>query len=256
MEFKEITAKDNPKIKLISALQASPKTRKESGLFVLEGLRLLNDAAENDVGFESLIVSKTAMEKYAQQIKLLARNAAETVRIPDHLFEKISDTKSPQGICAVSKMKTHSVSEIDPKGKYVLLDGLADPANLGAIARTGEALGISGLIVTGDTCDPYAPKSLRASMGTLLRLPVFRFEDVIKNSGLTFYACVVDADALDIATVSFSPGSALVIGNEANGISDAIKRWAQYRITIPMSGRTESLNAAAAAAIAVWEMMR
>ena len=256
MNYKEITAKDNPVIKLITGLQTSAKTRRESGLFVLEGLRLLSDAAENGVRFEKLIVSASAAEKYAKDVEIFAQNAAELIRIPDHLFEKISDTKSPQGVCAVCRTVTRAAGEIDRNGKYVLLDGVADPANVGAIARTGEALGISGIILTGNACDPYAPKTLRASMGTLLRLPLFFWENIGENPGLTLYACVVEKTAKDIGTLSFGPGSAIVIGNEANGISEAVKEAADHCVTVPMRGKAESLNAAAAAAIAIWEMMK
>ena len=256
MIYKEITAKDNPLIKLVGGLQTSAKARRESGLFVLEGLRLLSDAAENGVPFEKVIVSASAAEKYGEDLEILAQNAAERIRIPDHLFSKISDTKSPQGVCAVCKTVTRAADEIDRNGKYVLLDGVADPANVGAIARTGEALGVSGIILTGNSCDPYAPKVLRASMGTLLRLPLFFLDDIRQNPGLTLYACVVERSATDIRTCAFRQGSAIVIGNEANGISDAVRKAADHCVTVPMRGKAESLNAAAAAAIAIWEMMK
>lgn len=256
MIYKEITAKDNPLIKLIGGLQTSAKARRESGLFVLEGLRLLFDAAENGIPFEKLIVADSAAEKYAEDIEILARNAEALIRIPEYLFTKISDIKSPQGVCALCKTVTRAVGEIDRGGKYVLLDGVADPANVGAIARTGEALGVSGLILTGSGCDPYAPKVLRASMGTVLRLPLFFLDSITQNPGLTLYACVVERNATDIRSLSFAPGSAIVIGNEANGVSDEVRNAADHRVTVPMRGKAESLNAAAAAAIAIWEMMK
>ena len=246
-------------IKQVTLLQSSAKARKESGLFAAEGLRLLDDAAENGIRFEKLILSQTALEKYREKAALLMRNAAERFVVPDSLFTRLSDTKNPQGICAVCAIPEQDARQIDREGRYVALENVADPSNLGAIARTAEALGASGLIVSGDGCDPYSPKALRASMGTLLRLPLFVREDFVSflpSLGLTLYACVVEATAEKISEVSLGAGCAVIIGNEANGITPALRERADRLVTIPMKGRAESLNAAAAAAIAVWEMMK
>ena len=170
-EWKRLTSKENAVIKLVSSLQGSAKARRENGLFVLEGLRICEDALENGVRFTMLFVSDGAADRFSDAAARFAANAAECYRIPDHLFAKISDTKSPQGICAVCAMASKPVGEIDPAGRYVALERLADPANLGAVARTAEALGVSGLLVSADGCDPYSPKALRASMGTFLAAP-------------------------------------------------------------------------------------
>jgi TrmH family RNA methyltransferase len=175
------------------------------------------------------------------------------------LFKKISDTTSPQGIIALSEIHDNNTDNINPKGRYVALENVADPSNLGAISRTCEALGVSGIILTSGGCDPYSPKSIRASMGTLLRMPIIILDDFSKdlcNKGLISYSCVVDSDALPISDVDFKDGSIVIIGNEANGITDETKAKSDYRITIPMSGRAESLNASVAAAISIWEMMK
>ena len=258
-EWKRLTSKENAVIKLVSSLQGSAKARRENGLFVLEGLRICEDALENGVRFTMLFVSDGAADRFSDAAARFAANAAECYRIPDHLFAKISDTKSPQGICAVCAMASKPVGEIDPAGRYVALERLADPANLGAVARTAEALGVSGLLVSADGCDPYSPKALRASMGTLLRLPLFMADNLaseLSKTGLTLIACVVDPSAQPIGRVTFSNGCALLIGNEANGLTEHMKQAADQTVTIPMRGKAESLNAAAAAAIAMWEMMR
>ena len=257
-EIKVITSKDNPLIKLICGLQSSAKTRKNEGLFVLEGLRICEDAYENSIWFDKLIISKTAGEKYAEKLLNFYKNADEIYEIPDSLFQKISDTSSPQGVIAVVKIPKLS-PEISKSGRYIVLENLNDPSNLGAISRTAEALGVSGIILSKDSVDPYSPKSLRASMGTLLRMPVIILDDFanqLKASGLALYACVVDADALPITNVKFKDGCGLLIGNEANGLTDTIKAVANEKITIPMTGNAESLNAATAAAISMWEMMK
>lgn len=258
-KFKEITSKENSLIKLISQLQTSSKARKENGLFVLEGLRICFDAFDNGILFDKLIISHTAFEKYSDDIEKLSSKAEECYKIPDSLFKKISDTTSPQGIIAVSKIPVRDSLSINPEGRYIALENIADPSNLGAVARTAEALGISGLILSRGGCDPYSPKSLRASMGTLLRLPVVVLEDFgndLKKSGLKTYAAVVDNGAESAADISFSNGTALIIGNEANGITEETKALADEKITIRMSGKAESLNAAVAAAILMWEMMK
>ncbi len=257
-EIKVITSKDNPLIKLVCGLQSKASIRKKEGLFVLEGLRICDDACDNSIWFDKLIISKTAKEKYSEELKKFFKNADEIFEIPDSLFSKISDTASPQGVIAVVKIPSLS-PEILKSGRYIALENLNDPSNLGAISRTAEALGVSGIILSSDSVDPYAPKSLRASMGTLLRMPVIILNDFVNEivaSGLKTYACVVDSDATAITDITFDDGSILLIGNEANGLTDTAKVAATQCITIPMRGNAESFNAATAAAIAMWEMMK
>ncbi len=257
-EFIEITSKDNPLIKFVSGLQTSAKHRKEEGLFVLEGLRICDDAYQNNIKFDKLIVTKNALEKHNNTIQQFATISHCLYILKEDLFKKISDTNSPQGIIAVAKIPQNN-NTISKDGRYIALENLADPSNLGAIARTAEALGVDGIIMTGDSCDPYAPKSLRSSMGTLLRLPIFIVEDIIdfiKENGLRSFACVVDKDAESISLQQFKNGDVLLIGNEANGLSDFVKENSTHKITIKMQGKAESFNAAAAAAIAMWEMVK
>lgn len=258
-DFKEIRSRDNSLIKLVSRLQSSASARKENGLFVLEGLRLCSDAFLNGIRFDKLIVSFSAAGKYNNEISGFLSKTGECIKVPDNLFEKISDTKSPQGIIALCRIPEHNTRGISSAGRYVALENISDPSNFGAVARTAEALGADGLIVSSDGCDPYSPKVLRSSMGTVLRLPVFVAEDfelLLKSSGLKTYACVVDSSAESITVQKFSDGCAVLIGNEANGLTEKTVMTAYRRVTIPMKGKAESLNAAAAAAIAVWEMMK
>lgn len=257
-EIKVITSKDNPLIKLVCSLQNKTSARKKEGLFVLEGLRICDDACENSIWFDKLIISKTAKEKYREELEKFYKNTDEIFEIPDSLFLKISDTSSPQGVIAVVKIPSLS-PKILKNGRYIALENLNDPSNLGAISRTAEALGVSGIILSSDSVDPYAPKSLRASMGTLLRMPVIILNDFVNDinvSGLTTYACVVDSGATPITDVNFADGSILLIGNEANGLTNDAKNMADKQITIPMRGKAESFNAATAAAISMWEMMK
>lgn len=256
--FEKITSRENPLIKQIIALQGSAKSRKEAGLFVLEGLRICSDAFENGIHFEKLVVSESAVGKFTDIIGDFSDNAEKCVTVPDALFKKISDTTAPQGIIAVAKIPEKRV-EINPSGRYIGLEDLQDPSNLGAVARTAEALGVSGIVLTSDGCDPYSPKVLRASMGTLLRLPLYFADslcDFAKEHSLRTVACVVDRDATSVKEFEFANGDIILIGNEANGLTDSTKQQSAFRLTVPMSGRAESLNAAAAAAIVMWEMVR
>lgn len=256
--FKEITSKDNSLIKLVCDLQRSAKVRVENSLFVLEGLRICKDAFDNGIKFDKLIVSHTAFDKYYNEILEFSKISNENILIPDSLFKKISETTSPQGIIAVAKKPERC--EINfKKGRFIGLENLQDPSNLGAIARTAEALGVSGIIMSKNCCDPYAPKSIRASMGTLLRLPIFiteNFAEEIKDFGLVSYACVVDSNALPINEVNFSDGCVVAIGNEANGLTEETVKSSDFSVTIPMKGTAESLNASVAASIVAWEMMK
>ena len=257
-DFKVVTSKDNSLIKLVSSLQTSRKARKEHGMFVLEGARICDDAFDNGIGFDKLIVSNTAFLRLPDYIEKFKTVSKELYKIPDSLFERISDTSSPQGIIAICSHSTVKSAEIRRDGRYIALENVSDPSNLGAVARTAEALGVSGIILSGG-CDPFSPKALRASMGTLLRMPVSMWEDFsvgLKSCGLKSYACVVDGNAEKIGGIQFEDGCLLLIGNEANGLSESAVSGSDVRVTIPMSGRAESLNAAAAAAIAMWEMMK
>lgn len=258
-KFNVITSRENSLIKLTSSLQSSANARKENGLFVLEGLRIAKDAMDNGIWFDKLIISDTAFSKYQSEVEDFSEKSTECFKIPDSLFKKISDTTSPQGIIAIAELPKKKEGSIEKKGRYIALENLADPSNLGAVSRTAEALGVSGIILSRGGCDPYSPKSLRASMGTLLRMPIIIFDDFsreISESGLKTFACVVDKDALPITNTEICDGCVFVIGNEANGLTDETKSIADLLITIPMKGRAESLNAAVAASIAMWEMMK
>lgn len=252
-----ITSKDNANIKLISQLQKSPKKRREEGVFVLEGLRLCLDAIQNGFIPRKAFFSSSFLSKNSSLIQDFDQ-VPELYEICDGLFEKISDTVNPQGIlCTFTVPKSNEI-EINPNGKYIALDNIQDPSNLGAISRTAEAFAVDGLIVAGG-CDPYSSKSLRASMGALLRIPVIETEDMFelfKKYNLTSFASVVKPDATPINTIDFKEGSVVIIGNEANGISENTDLNSDYKFTIPMNGKAESLNAAVAASIIIWEMCK
>lgn len=258
-----ISAVSNPKIKAYTALATSKSKRRNEGLFVLEGLRLCTDVLRSGLKVKRLFFTQEAYEKNKGDIESLISISDESYQITQIVSEKMTDTKTPQGVfCVLPTLdKQLDSNKIDISGKYILLDNVQDPANLGAISRTAEALGISGIIVSGG-CDVYSPKALRASMGALLRIPVTETENVIetiekaKKDGIQVYASTPCEDADDITKISFTGGVITIIGNEANGVSESVIDCCNKKITIRMTGRAESLNAGAAASIIMWEMVK
>ena len=255
-----ITAKNNPKIKEIKGLLTSSKDRKNSGLFVLEGVRLCCDAVKSGCEIVSVFCTETCAEKYAVSINELKNATSDFFFVSEDVLKSISDTVTPQGVVCAVKMRSN---DFDYEGgkKYIALDTIQNPDNLGAISRTAEAFGIDGMVVCGG-CDIYNPKALRASMGALFRLPVKvckNLKDEIslcKKVGIMSFATVPDRDADDITKTDFSMGALCIIGNEGNGVSKEIIDVCDKKITIKMQGRAESLNAAAAASITMWELVK
>ena len=260
-----ITSVKNERVKAAAKLVSSAKARREQGLFVLEGLRLCMDVPRSGLRCAELFVSDEFAQKHAAEFEALAAVSDEVFLVNDAVLEKLSDTRTPQGVCCVVKMPAGADLPADPAGdaKALLLENIQDPANVGAMARTAEALGLTGLVVAGG-CDVFAPKALRASMGALLRLPVESIDesDVVAYleraaaAGFVSYASTPAAGALPVTEAGFSGRILMVVGNEANGVTPSTMDACSQRVTIPMAGRAESLNAAAAGAILMWEMTR
>ncbi len=261
-EVKIITSKDNGAVKKAAKLMSSAHYRREESLFCLEGVRLVEDAHLSGYEFDALFFTEKAETLYGDLIHKIQTKSDSAYKVTEEVFEKISDTVSPQGILAVVKMPAETELKINKKGMYIALENTQDPANLGAIVRTAEALGIDGIIVSAGGCDPYSPKSERAAMGSLLRLPVIKANDFLslladlKKSGMEIIATVPRGQDAVLGEYKFKEGSVVLIGNEGNGLTDEAIRLANKKLTVKMAGRNESLNASAAAAIFIWEMMK
>lgn len=257
-----ITAKDNTLIKHIKKLLKSAKYRRESGEFIAEGVRLCEDAFLSDAEITSLVVSETALEKYADIINKISQKTNSFYVVPNSLFSSLSDTKSPQGVLCVIKTldKSPLFDKIKDGGKFLALDNVQDPSNLGAIFRTAEAVGIDGIVMSKDCCDIYSPKVVRGSMGAVFRLPYIITETIVEfiksHKELTSYASVVDGTAAHITDTAFKAPCIVAIGNEGNGLKKSTIDACDLSITIPMKGRAESLNAAVAASIIIWELVK
>ena len=255
MEFEKISSRSNEKVKLFRHLSQSASFRRETGLFALEGARLCSDVAKTGIEIKTAFFTKEALEKYPDYISAVADRAEQSFEIPHELAGTLSDTREAQGVfCICVKRKEAEIETIDPKGTYIALDNMQDPSNLGAVLRTAEAFGMSGVIVGGG-CDIYNPKALRAAMGlTTGNLPSLLI--FAAKKGMLTLASTPSDGAKSITDMSFSGSVICVVGNEGSGISPEVASACTLPVTIPMRGRAESLNAAAAAAVLMWELTK
>lgn len=257
-----ITSKDNAQIKHVVKLQKSSRYRRQTGLFAAEGVRLCTDAVRSGAQTEALFLTEEALAKYSADCDRLRACAQKTYLVPRSLFAHICDTQNPQGVLGVIKAldKSADFDTIENGGKYLALDNVQDPNNLGTVLRTAEAFGVAGVILSADCCDVYNPKVVRGSMGAVFRLPVLTAADLAawlrQHEALHTYAAVVDAAAEKVTETVFQTPCAVVIGNEGNGIGAETLCACQHTVTIPMNGRAESLNASVAAAVLMWEMVK
>ena len=256
-----IKSKDNSVVKQIAKLNKSSKFRRESKLFIAEGLRIVNDAIENSVDIDFLVLSESAVNKYSDFYKQITDMGYKHYIFSDDLFMKVTDTKTPQGVLGAIKLldKNALFGTIKGDEKFVALENIQDPGNMGTSFRTAEAIGINGIIMTKDCCDIYSPKVVRSTMGAIFRMPFIIVEsinDFICNNKINSYAAVVDSSATKIVDVSFTKPCVCVIGNEGNGLTMETINSCTESVTIPMIGRAESLNASVAASIFMWEMMK
>ncbi len=258
--MEKITSRSNDLIKYVKKLSVSRKARMQEGRFVLEGARLSFDVLNSFYQPDIFLITEKAAEKYKKQFDDMIKIAGSAYLISEEVADKLAETENTQGVFCVCNIP-NSNNQLVLNKKYVALDNLQDPSNLGAIIRTAEALGINGAICH-NCCDIYNPTALRASMGSILRLPVILSDnlasdiEIAKSKGFSFYATVPDSNAEDITEIDFSASSVIIIGNEGNGISEPVKTAANKLVTINMLGRAESLNASMAGAIAMWEMLR
>ncbi len=260
--MENITSKNNDKIKFAVSVRDSASQRRKNKKFFVEGARLCGDAAISGGDILQFFFTEKAKDKFFEIFKKISAVAKESYCISEDVSRKLSDTQGPQGMfCICSTDKKLYENKISPEGKYILLENVQDPSNLGAVARTAEAMGIDGLVINGG-CDIYNPKALRACMGAFFRLNIIECDDILKfiasarDNGVKVYASTPDSSAHKITDIDFSGGVICVVGNEGNGVTAETMAAADKKITIPMQGRAESLNASTAAAILIWEMVR
>jgi len=259
----EITSPHNHIVKEVRSLKTS-KGRQEKGLFFIEGTRIFEEALKSEEKIKYAVVSDSFVKSpsfdktigdYVKTLKIYV--------VPDRLFRDMADTDTPQGIMAVLPVKKRGINEItDKTGLYVFLDEIRDPGNMGTIIRTADAAGFSGVIVTKGCADVYNPKVIRSTMGSVFHLPVYfctgepsEAFSHLKNLGIRILASSLEGGA-SIFETDMTGGTAIVIGNEAFGISLSSRAAADGLVFIPMEGNAESLNASVAAGIMMFEAVR
>ena len=243
---------ENKIIKEVNALKAK-KERDKTGLFILEGKRLVEEIPNS---WEIKYLLKA--ESYSEDI-----NFENVYTVKDSLFEKISETVNPQGILAVCHIKEFDVTNVDYSNSpfFVVLENVTDPGNMGTLIRTADAAGADGIFLSKGCVDIYNPKVIRATMGSIFHLPIYRnlnlmdlMEDFKDNNVKTLAAHLKGTSTP--YKVDMTTACAVIIGNEANGLSDEISEMASDLVKIPMPGKAESMNAGIAGGILIYEAVR
>lgn len=248
-----ITSKDNSKIKEIKKLKEK-KYRKTA--FIVEGIKMLKEAISEKAEIDTIIIR----EDTELDFKLDSELEKKVIHVTKNVFETISDVVSPQGVLVVINKKIDD-NKISKHVDYILaLDGIQDPGNLGTIIRTADSANIKQILVSKDTVDSYSPKVVRSTMGAIYRVKIIECEDLaktLKSLQTTGFEIVTTDLHTDKSIYDMNYNKKIVvIGNEANGVTPEIRELSNYRVKIPMLGKTESLNAAVATGIMIYEYVR
>ncbi|MGI6008315.1 MAG: TrmH family RNA methyltransferase [Ruminococcus sp.] len=253
-----ITSSSNRHVKRVVQLQKKRKVRNEEDCFVAEGLKMALEAPR-----ERILQVYLASSFYEQHGILDGMEDVPVEIVEDRIFSQMSDTKTPQGIMCLIRQFHYSEEDILNRKNPLLLilEDLQDPGNVGTVFRTAEGAGADGIILTDNCVDIYHPKTIRSTMGSVYRMPFFYAEDMdqvlagLKERGIRTYAAdLAGKNAYD--EEDYRKGTAFFIGNEGKGLSFELLEKADTRIRIPMEGKLESLNAAVAAALLVYECHR
>lgn len=267
---KMITSTSNQRIKELSQIQKKSKVRSREGVFVAEGIRMVRETPYDRL--VSLYFSESFEKKYGREVldaisggdaKIREQIRKKTEILSDPVFSYVSDTKTPQGVLAVVRQMEYTLEHMTEGvvPHLMILDNLQDPGNLGTIFRTAEAAGVTGIVMSRDCVDIYNPKTIRSTMGALYRMPFVYVEDLretilsLKEKKIRSYAAHLDGkNTYD--KEDYRKGTAFLIGNEGNGLRKEIAECADSWIRIPMCGQVESLNAAVAATVLMFEVSR
>lgn len=249
-------SRDNKHIKLALKLKQR-KYREQEGKYIVEGIRFVEEAVREGIA-DFMLYSKKLFSTSDPERALAIEG--DKFEIEDELLKELCGTENPQGILAVISKNNYDFKDI--KNDFlVIADGIQDPGNLGTIIRTADAAGAGGVIITKGTVDVYNDKTLRSTMGSIFHIPVIFSEDFeeltisLKNMGYNIYAASLE-ESKNIYDCDFKAKTAIIIGNEANGIPEEHMGFVTHRIKIPMPGRAESLNAASASAVIIYEVLR
>jgi TrmH family RNA methyltransferase len=256
-----ISSVGNGRIKNLVQLQKKSKAREEQGVFVVEGWKMFDEAVKLGILIRAYVSDSFYHTKMRDNAKYFDDIDYEIVS--DSIFKEVSETKTPQGILGTVKQPKYCLEHIigADDAFLLLLEDIRDPGNLGTMIRTGEGAGISGIILNSSCVDVYNPKVIRSTMGSIYRVPFYQAEDFgsclkkIKEKEIVIYAAHLMGKTYDTEGL-FRGKCAFLIGNESNGLTERSASMADVRIKIPMAGKVESLNAAVAAAILMYEAAR
>lgn len=248
-----ISSKENKTAKLIRQLKKK-SIREKTGQFVAEGRKIVLEALKYvPQNVICIVVSDEFCEKEADILVQLSNFCGNVYRVPQNLFAELSDTDTPQGVLAVLAIPENSFVPDSGTDSIIILDKISEPGNMGTVIRTAEALGYDAIYLMQGCTDIYSPKTVRSTMGSLFRMNFkanCTAEDILSLKELGFsVVATTPAGNTVLETFEASPKTAVVIGNEAHGVSDEILQMADYRVKISMDGMAESLNAAVAAGI-------
>jgi TrmH family RNA methyltransferase len=250
-----ITSSQNSKIKLIRALLGRAKERREANAFVVEGVRLVEEATNSNWGFRFVLYDETLNERGRTQVEDLKSRGFDVEETSNHLMKSLSETETPQGILAV--LEFNQLPIINSPTFVLIPDQIRDPGNLGTLLRTAAATGVQAVFLPPETTDAFAPKVLRSGMGAHFRLPIYSMIwDEIKEQtkGLQIY--LADMDGKSCWEMDLQKPLALIVGSEAEGASEEAHKLAILKISIPMAGNVESLNAGVAGSVLMFEVVR
>lgn len=252
-----ITSNQNPKLKLVRALLGRPKERRDAGAFVVEGVRLVEEAANRNWEFQFALYDETLSGRGKLNVERLKLNGVETDEISSSLMKSISETETPQGILAVVKLAQLPITN---NLNFVLIpDQIRDPGNLGTLLRSAAAAGAQAVLLPPETTDAFAPKVVRSGMGAHFRLPIHtitwdEISQVLKLADLQVF--LADMEGQSCWEIDLRQPLALIVGGEADGASEQARKLANQQISIPMNGNIESLNAGVAGSVLMFEVVR
>lgn len=250
--MERLTSRSNPLFSKVRKLAKDRSARRETGEFLCDGVKLLEEAIKWQADITTVLLTEGTRVPLPQN--------ARCVEIPAPLMASISPMKAPQGVLFLCRLPGLTAPEVLQGRTYLVLDGLQDPGNVGTIWRTADAFGADGLLLTGHSADPYNWKTVRASMGAVFRLPVWEVDQseilpLCQRSHLPLCGTALRADTVSLAELP-SDRLALVIGSEGQGISQQLLSHCDLTVKIPMKPTCESLNAAVAASVLLWERWR
>ena len=253
MERELVTSRANPLLARVRKLNSRRAFRREENAFAAEGPKLLGEALRWGAELEAVIAAPgVSLPELPRGVRL--------VEVPDSLLASIADTETPQGVVFVCRGKPLALPSALEGGRYLILDGVQDPGNVGTIWRAADAFGAEGLILCSGCADPWNPKTVRATMGAVFRLPVYECAleaaaEGLGRAGLPLYATALREDTADVREADLRR-CAMAVGSEGRGLSAAVLAACDKTVRIPMDPRCESLNAASAASVLLWEAAR